>query len=746
MAVNDTWAEWKTDDSNLPPGTATPEIDDELRNIKKQTKINCVDLSSDQIITGQKTLQDIVIEGAAFKDAIVDAHAYGTKGTQAAIEAAITAIGSDLRTLRLVPATWSITADLTIPSNITLWIERGAVLDIADTKTLTINGGLRGGRYKYFTWTGTGKVAFGEGSLIYAAPEWWGAIADGSTNCAPAFQAAFDAWPCLSGARGTYVINNTTIYLNNDGAHSGYHGYVFKGLGIETRVKFTNFTSGYCVKRNENADGDKVWSFPTYPSVLFEDVFFETDAGDGVPAVDFIKMRERGGIFRNVRFEGFIDCVEAEDYCDGFVFENINVKNCKPSGFLMNFASDAGDNLRMENVNVHQSSDFQTANNCKIHSYGILKTSECKGAVIDCCIGGRFEIRNSNGITINGCHVENCSCSDLANSSWMVLNGSEVTINRCFLENNWDYHVVYINDNTATSKVITRLTLNENYFVTAWYSGDGSPFDKATSDLYIKNLQQDGSITLKNNISVFKALAQRQGENGLKITAEDSNLNDALAALPNLWCGELEIIAKNGDGSYAVGPPHAIREAFYCTNPEKKSHQFIAKADVGPSDLAVDEYFYYLNTITDTGKGKTGEFSVNVTEADKVIKFIFDLKIPYVLVRLFRGTTTGTYTHYVDIPVKHSKLILYDCGSHISGLAWQPVGDLTPYQYLTHKNAIVHSCGKRIFFGNSIPTHGEHVAGDQIIFTSPSAGNPPGAVCVTSGDPGTWVNMANLST
>jgi len=107
-------------------------------------------------------------------DYFIDAAAYGSN--QAGIEAAITAIGVNNRTLNLSPATWSITGDLTIPSNIALRMDKGAVLSIATTKTLTINGSLEAGLYQIFSCTGTGKVVFGSKHPTLWV-NWWGSDA-----------------------------------------------------------------------------------------------------------------------------------------------------------------------------------------------------------------------------------------------------------------------------------------------------------------------------------------------------------------------------------------------------------------------------------------------------------------------------------------------------------------------------------------------------------------------------------------
>jgi len=57
MPVTDTWSDWdSTAASNTPLGSATPEIDDELRNIKAQCKGNLVETGvTAQTIGGTKT-------------------------------------------------------------------------------------------------------------------------------------------------------------------------------------------------------------------------------------------------------------------------------------------------------------------------------------------------------------------------------------------------------------------------------------------------------------------------------------------------------------------------------------------------------------------------------------------------------------------------------------------------------------------------------------------------------------------
>jgi hypothetical protein len=116
------------------------------------------------------------------------------------LEAALTAMGSTPAVLHVPRGDYAINADLTAPANVTLRVERGAVLNIADGKTLTLNGSLEAGPYRIFSWVGSGVVSLGDGRALQVVPEWWGALGDGVTDDTAAVRAAITA----TGALGTY--------------------------------------------------------------------------------------------------------------------------------------------------------------------------------------------------------------------------------------------------------------------------------------------------------------------------------------------------------------------------------------------------------------------------------------------------------------------------------------------------------------------------------------------------------------
>lgn len=116
-------------------------------------------------------------------------------GDYASFAAAITAVTVTGGTLVINAAT-TCPNSLTVPANITLRFTRKGSVTITDTKTLTIVGPIEADPVKIFfnATIGHGTVSFvGNAGLREIYPEWWGAVANGSTDCHDGVQAAFDA-------------------------------------------------------------------------------------------------------------------------------------------------------------------------------------------------------------------------------------------------------------------------------------------------------------------------------------------------------------------------------------------------------------------------------------------------------------------------------------------------------------------------------------------------------------------------
>ena len=132
------------------------------------------------------------------------------------LSTAVTSIGATETTL-YINAAASVSGNVTVPATLKLVFMKGGSVN-QSTYSLTINGPIEAGLYQIFD--GTGSVTFGEGACDKLYPEWWGAVADNSTDCTTAIQATIDSAEAseirhirLSG--GTYQITDALSIADN---------------------------------------------------------------------------------------------------------------------------------------------------------------------------------------------------------------------------------------------------------------------------------------------------------------------------------------------------------------------------------------------------------------------------------------------------------------------------------------------------------------------------------------------------
>ncbi len=123
----------------------------------------------------------------------LDDYSYQNANIYASLDDAVTAIGATPTTL-LINSALPMILSQTIPSTLTLKMDRAGIITIPITKnliingyadlgagsgfagpgTLTINGPFNAGSYQVFSGFVTGSVTFGAGSVAEVYPEWWG--------------------------------------------------------------------------------------------------------------------------------------------------------------------------------------------------------------------------------------------------------------------------------------------------------------------------------------------------------------------------------------------------------------------------------------------------------------------------------------------------------------------------------------------------------------------------------------------
>jgi len=167
------------------------------------------DISTDLIF-----LKEHIATGLHFAP---DARSY-TGGTFAA---AVTAIGATETTL-VISQSQAVTANVTIPSTLTLRFREGGKLNISNGVVVTLNGPVEAPMAQIFT--GAGTVVFNRNAKELS-PQWWGALGDNSADDTAEFtaaKAAFVAGGTLRLPNGIYRLSNWVF---------GTSGVIVQGAG-----------------------------------------------------------------------------------------------------------------------------------------------------------------------------------------------------------------------------------------------------------------------------------------------------------------------------------------------------------------------------------------------------------------------------------------------------------------------------------------------------------------------------------
>lgn len=148
--------------------------------------------------------------------------------------------------VQMAAGTTTVSANVTVPSNVTLMFREGSVLSVNGGSTLTVNGGVWAPATQIFT--GGGTVTFGDGAELLNGvnPRWFGAAGDGVAVDTTAFQKAINSISkgLIRVTRGTYLLANVamhdSLYFSCD---PGWYTTTIKGDGAVTMFAYDTSVS-----------------------------------------------------------------------------------------------------------------------------------------------------------------------------------------------------------------------------------------------------------------------------------------------------------------------------------------------------------------------------------------------------------------------------------------------------------------------------------------------------------------------
>lgn len=143
------------------------------------------------------------------------------------LQSTLTSVGSQVATL-LIPSNITVTANITIPTNVHLWFTPLGKLTVNNGVTVTINGAVTAGLWQIFDGTGT---IIGKNAKITACyPEWFGAKTNDNTiDNAPIFDKTQKFFPYVKLSIGDYYFNS--LFKN-------VYSATFEGIGRVTNLGY----------------------------------------------------------------------------------------------------------------------------------------------------------------------------------------------------------------------------------------------------------------------------------------------------------------------------------------------------------------------------------------------------------------------------------------------------------------------------------------------------------------------------
>lgn len=632
------------------------------------------------------------------------------------LQEAVTAIGSNNVILRVPVGAYNIADDLTIPDNITIKLERGAILTIANGKTLAFNGGLEAELFQIFTWTGTGEVVFGAGSIKEIYPQWWGAKGDGVTDNTAAIQAAINAVP----AKGALVFPSGT--------------YLTGRLRLKSHIKLLG-RGGVLQAAGNNAVLSN-WDPATYDKTTRADsqgaidcVFATLDglhltSSYAAPVMDFMSLRYSRIL--NITCENTKWPVRLRSRCSNNYF----------AGNMFNYGGTDGGTDSVAfwlggELNEYATSDpFPFANSCTFVGNTVMQFS--KGLKLVYGYGNRFY----------GNHFENYQTGPgavglEAGKGYMELYYSSSLTQNYFQANYFELgnnagisnYIFYLNDTSLTD--VIRADFQDN-LLSAW-DQPNSGIQSAT--MLVSNVPGNGGKMAAFDVDAFLGrrlvgiqqlepinknfdfFSWKAGDNVIP----DGWSNFALATYQRLTSGlylgnnGVRVTASINGGDMV----HYLDPLAGTLNQKAMSIAAIARVPLSNAHnayLRID----YGGPVVERRIPKTGDWVV-IGE-----RGIVGVKSTPTKLRV--GVKVDQAGDYVDV-----NLLCINLGD---------IPHLTLPRSLSTVEPLVG--GKRQTSGTVAPTTGTWGAGDICWNSNPSAGGTPGWVCVAAGAPGAWKAMANL--
>lgn len=640
---------------------------------------------------------------------------YTIKTDLVAFEAAADCVGK----VGVISSPVTLTTAVTHKADRGLQITKGGLITTSGAGSLTFAAGatLDCGDGGYQVFGGTGAVT----GLKEAKPEWFGG----------SLKKAFAAAPVVILGNGTYEPDES-IYLDSN---STTLCYILRGNQRNSIIKPTSgLNNKYLFYLNEDSSGTKILNDPRHPRMIIDGVKFD---GTAATNPSFVWYNNASLDVRNVEFSGALYGFNGLGYTDNMSFDNIFWGIPVAGGYAYK-QTESGDGLKVSRLNTSFHAGLYIANS--------------HGAVLDANIGGVHTILNSTAMTIRSGHYEFQSIGAVSGAhtdapQFTVKNSSVVFESDHFRHDNKDTYTLLVNDDPAVA-IPSNIVVKDGSIVKSLADLSGSRL----TDIYIQAFNANSTFQVKNTVQYTGIAGEFAGGSkylaglyplGIRVNSAVAAISTALDAYrPRHWAG-ITLYSPDGTNWSVRTDDDGMEEVLSISNP---TLSVAATTITGlTSNVAATTTYYYkveLEAVRYRKTSVSAEASVTLS-AGQFAKLTIAGN-PRTLVRVHRGTVSGTYTQAQVIPASSGEIVLWDTGSYLSLYAWAGAATPSAANALQYPGSYNKSSGKSVVYATAAPTTGSWVVGDRCVNSMPSAGQPKEWVCTVAGTPGTWVSEGNL--
>lgn len=503
--------------------------------------------------------------------------------------------------------------------------------------------------------------------------------------------------------------------------------YKFFGAGKQSRLVLpTGMQVGdYLMIANSAVNADLAFA----PKIQCEDfcVSGAVVGGTSSPNGSFMKLNARNLSAERVMFSSMYNGFYTTGYCDLISFSKVTSQTMTPGGYIL-VATANGDSWTFDQVMAYGG--------------GALNISGSGGIQVRGGISGFYKFTYC-GVTFTDCHIEGDGSTDATPIIQLIGTKAVIASGEYYCTKYRPF--IQIDDSSISQYGATNLTIEEGV---RWFQRLDSPGSERGSiagvALNIVNLSKRGEVHFVRPTAFHYPQKEGQpgdvvqGVFGIKVTSSDSDIQALLSLKQSPVLYSSDYVLRWLDNAWRLMP--AAPSSAWSISTKRISSQTYLSVSVNNSQmtwsttLPSGTYYYKAYVIDSVGRNSapSSEVTCTTTADNPFPQIVVNSYASPCVLRIYRGTTPGTYTHYAAVVLQRDLVYLCDQGDSIAGVAWSnsSLPAIPGNGANTTANGLfLPFIGRSVIYQSSIPTVGDWVVGDICWNISPTPGGPAGWMC-----------------